>query len=217
MILAGNEAQHLLEKLGAVVTNGHFVYPSGRHGSAYISEDALYPQAHDVARLCETLAEHFVKFRISTVVAPAPEGSIIAQWVSYYLTERTGLQVYGVCAEQPPSGPFAFKKDYERHVKDHTVLVVDDVLKTGMSVLSVVAAVRLLSGTVAGVGAICNRGTVTTQTVGGVPELHSLLNLKGEVWSEADCPLCRDSIPVNPHFGNGAAFLARRKVSPPLM
>ena len=97
------------------------------------------------------------------------------------------------------------KKVYKR------VLVVEDILTTGGSARKVVEAVRAIGGNVVGVGVLCNRGGVTAQDLANVPKLEVLVNISLDAWNEADCPLCKQGVPVNPDVGKGREFLARRQ------
>ncbi len=36
------QIMQIFSSVGAIVTNSHFVYTSGRHSSIYINKDALY-------------------------------------------------------------------------------------------------------------------------------------------------------------------------------
>ncbi|HBU21471.1 TPA: phosphoribosyltransferase, partial [Candidatus Beckwithbacteria bacterium] len=36
-----NDVVAILKRIGAVITNDHFVYTSGKHGEVYINKDAL--------------------------------------------------------------------------------------------------------------------------------------------------------------------------------
>lgn len=104
---------------------------------------------------------------------------------------------------------FALKRGYENIVRGRKVVVVEDILNTGISAARTVAAVRAAGGEPVLAVAICNRGKVTAEKI-GVPELISLLDLDLEAWPKKTCLLCQDDIPINTDFGHGKAFLERR-------
>jgi len=54
---AASRAAEILAEAGAVITGSHVVYTSGRHGSAYVNKDAVYPHTERVAELCGLLAD----------------------------------------------------------------------------------------------------------------------------------------------------------------
>ncbi len=215
------EVLEVLEKTGAIITDSHIVYTSGKHGTAYINKDAVYPHTEAISKLCRAIAEHFSDkeiYGIDVVVAPAVGGVVLTQWTAHWLSELTGEEILAVYAEKSEDGKsFLFKRGYENLVlrPDDThlsrlVLVVEDVLTTGGSAKKVVEATRAVGGVVAGVGVLCNRGGITPEDLGGVPELFALTKPKMDSWDEADCPLCAKGVPINTFVGKGLEFLARQ-------
>ncbi|MBI4196859.1 MAG: phosphoribosyltransferase [Deltaproteobacteria bacterium] len=192
----------LLEKFGAVLTNGHFVYTSGKHGSAYINKDALYPHTTVISHLCRELAKKFSRSPVEVVVAPVVGGVILSQWVAHHLSRMKKREVLGVYAEKSADG-FILKRGYDRLVSGKKVLVVEDILNTGGSAKKVVETVRSAGGVVIGVGALVNRGGVIAKDLGGVPKVFSLVELPLEAWEANECPLCVRQLPINTEVGKG--------------
>lgn len=207
------EALAVLQRHNAVITNTHVVYTSGRHGSAYVNKDAIYPDTSAVSTLCQALARHFAELRPEVVAAPAVGGVILSQWTAFHLNAIRGpcLSVY---AERTDAGSFEFRRGYHRLVKDRRVLVVEDIVTTGGSLKAVVTAVEACAGRVIGAGVLCNRGNVTRDQVGSPPELYSLVQIELDSWEETDCPLCKRGVPINIEVGKGKEFLARRQSDP---
>jgi len=58
----------ILKKIGAVITDDHFVYTSGKHGSVYINKDALYPHTKETSEVCLSMAEMFKDKEVEAVV-----------------------------------------------------------------------------------------------------------------------------------------------------
>lgn len=106
---------------------------------------------------------------------------------------------------------FGFKRGYDKLIAGKRVLVVEDVLTTGGSVRAVVDAIRALKGDIVGVGVLCNRGGITVQDIGDVPRLEALVHVTLDAWDEAECPLCRQGVPINTSVGKGSEFLVRKK------
>lgn len=90
----------LLGEVGAVITDSHIVYTSGKHGSAYVNKDAVFPHTKTTSALCQAIAEEFADDGVEVVVAPAIGGVILSQRVACHLTTITGREVLGVYAEQ---------------------------------------------------------------------------------------------------------------------
>ena len=225
-MLSEQEALQILISAGAIITSSHIVYTSGKHGSAYVNKDAVYPHTCRTSELCRAIAERVVDegVYVDTVVAPAVGGVILSQWIAYHLTLLTGCEVMGVYAEKEKmsipdpenlgrkcyyeTGEFVIQRGYDRFVRGKNVLVGEDILNTGGSAKKVVEAVRRIGGDVVAVAALCNRGGVLKEDIGDPPYLYTLANVKLDAWDEADCPLCISNIPINIDVGKGREFLA---------
>ena len=219
------EARKILGDSRAVITDSHVVYTSGKHGSAYINKDAVYPHTMETSRLCEMIAKEFSGDNIDVVIAPAVGGVILSQWIARDLSVLTGREVLGVYAEKeimPISDPqnegracyvetgrFIIKRGYDKLITEKRVLVVEDVINTGNSVKKVLQATRRHGGMIVGVGALCNRGGITIQDL-NVPKFVPLMEVRLDAWDETDCPLCAQDIPINTDVGKGREFLSRK-------
>lgn len=204
----------MLNTVGAVITDSHVVYTSGKHGSAYVNKDAVYPHTRETSILCRALAEQFADDGVGVVIAPAIGGVILSQWTAHHLSEFIGREVFGVYAEKTESGEaFVIKRGYDKLVVGRRVLVVEDVLTTGGSARKVIEAVRALGGNVAGLGVLCNRGGITLEDVANPPKLFALINVRLDAWDEVDCPLCAQNVPINTDVGKGIEYLAHKRAS----
>ena len=210
------EVLEILGKFGAVVTDSHVVYTSGKHGTAYVNKDTLYPHTADTSRLCHAIAELFVDDIVEAVIAPAIGGVILSQWTAHHLTQinRRKVEVLGVYAEKEITGNFVIKRGYDKLIAGKNVLVVEDVLTTGGSAKKVIEATRAIGGNVIGLGAICNRGGVTSHDLADVPKFTALVNMKLDSWDEAECAStgpCSRGIPINTEVGKGREFQALKQ------
>ena len=207
------EVLQVLSKVGAVVTDSHIVYTSGKHGTAYVNKDALYPHTAETSRLCRAIAERFADDNVQVVIAPAIGGVILSQWTAHHLSKMNGHEVFGVYAEKSEDrrrDAFIIKRGYDKLIAGKIVLVVEDVLTTGGSAKKVVEATRAIGGYVVGLGVLCNRGGITPQMI-DVPKLDALVSVKLDAWDEATCPLCERNVPVNTDIGKGREFIAREQ------
>ncbi len=206
------EVLQVLGKVGAVITDSHIVYTSGKHGTAYVNKDAVYPHTKETSELCRAIAEQFADDGVEVVIAPAIGGCILSNRVAEHLTDLTGREVLGVYADKDGDS-FVIKRGYDKIVAGKNVLVVEDVLTTGGSAKKVIEATRALGGNIVGLGVLCNRGGITLQDVADPPKLFALVNVKLDAWDEADCPLCAQNAPINTDVGKGREYLARKKTS----
>lgn len=214
----------LLKETGAIITDSHFVYASGKHGSAYVNKDAIYPNTHATTILCRTIAGEFLNDGVEAVIGPEKGGIILSQLTAHQLFRLTGRSILSVYSEKdgaeltsssygplPPKHEdrFVIRRGYDKLIWGKRVLIVEDVLTTGGTVRKVAEATRAVGGEVVGVGAICNRGGIRPSDI-NVPKLTASLNLNLEAWNESECPLCKAGVPINTEVGKGREFLARR-------
>lgn len=202
----------ILKSVGAVMTDDHFVYTSGKHGSIYVNKDALYPHTKETSEVGKMFAEKFLDMDIDTVAAPALGGIILSQWTAYHLSELKGKEILGVYTEKTPEKEQIFTRGYDKHVKGKNVLVIEDLTTTGGSVRKVVDSVKAAGGNVVAVCVMVNRDpvNVTSEVVGG--PFSALGILPAEAFEEAVCPLCAKNVPINTTVGHGKKYLESKKI-----
>lgn len=205
-----NSALDILNSVGAVITNSHVVYNHGGHGREYVNKDAVFPHTKTISVLCQRIAYTFRKYQVGVVIAPATAGIVLSQRVADHLTDYCGREVLSIYADQEDSS-FAIRRGYDKLIPGKNVLVVEDVLKTGASAKKVVKLVRSLGGNIVGIGALCNCGDLIAEEL-GVPVVEALISFYTRTWSEKDCPMCKEGIPVNIDVGHGLDFMHAREI-----
>ncbi|MFO0764874.1 MAG: phosphoribosyltransferase family protein [Patescibacteria group bacterium] len=200
-----------IEDAKALLT-GHFVLASKKHSANYLNKVALFLRPKRTHAMGMGMANDFLASGIQTVVAPELGAIPLGDHTAYWLDMLANQPVDSVIAEkkQDDRKDFVFSRGYDEFVRGRRVLIVEDVLTTGGSVRKVVDLVRATGGEVVGVAALCNRGGVTAETL-GAPVLRQLITLTLDSWEEADCPLCREGVPINTNVGKGAEYLAKKQ------
>ncbi|MBA4105421.1 MAG: phosphoribosyltransferase [Pirellula sp.] len=206
-ISAAAETRQVLVDCQALLADDHFVYISGDHGSGWVDKDAIFVDPQRIRRLTQLLAAAVKQFNAEILCGPATGGLIVAQWTAFEL----GLPAVFAEHTQPRSaqqlrGDFTFHRGYDRLVAGKRVLVVDDVVNTGLSVRQTAAAVRQAGGEVIAIAALVDRGNVDAESL-GVPDYVYLLEYDIPDWSAADCPLCKAGVPINTRYAHGQDFL----------
>jgi orotate phosphoribosyltransferase len=203
----------ILKKVQAVLTDGHFVYTSGKHGSVYVNKDAVYPHTKETSQIGKLFAEKFKNKNIDVVAAPALGGIILSQWTAYHLSKLQKKEVLGVYTEKNAENGQIFTRGYDKLVKGKNVLVIEDLTTTGGSVRKVVDTIKAAGGKVVGIGVMINRDpkNVTNKVVGG--PFISLGILKAEAFDEKKCPLCKKGVPININVGHGRKYLEAKKAA----
>lgn len=201
----------ILKKVGAVMTDDHFVYTSGKHGSVYVNKDALYPHTAESSQVGKMFAEKFKDMDIDVVAAPAFGGIILSQWTAHHLTQLKGKEILGLYTEKTEEKDQVFRRGYDRLVSGKSVLVIEDLTTTGGSVRKVVDSVKAAGGTVVAVCVMVNRDpeNVTSEVVGG--PFSALGVLRAEVFEEPVCPFCKAGKSINTAVGHGKKYLESKK------
>ncbi len=210
----------ILKDLGAIITNNHFVYTSGKHGSVYIRKDMLYPHTNEVSKVGLLFAEKFKDAEIDVIAGPAVGGIILSQWTAYHLSKIANKDVLSVFTEKvsSPEQLFnknqEFKRGYEQLVKEKNVLIVEDLTTTGGSIKRVIDAVKNAGGNIISVCVMINRDPkLVNSTTLDVP-FTQLGILEAEAFDENECPYCKNNRPINTVVGHGKEYLKIKKKSP---
>jgi len=204
----------ILKKVGAILTDDHFVYTSGKHGSVYINKDFLYPHTKETAQVGKLFAEKMKNITIDVVVGPAVGGTILCTWTAYYLSQLKKREILSVYTEKDKGTTASateseqiFRRGYDTFLKGKKVLVIEDLTTTGISVKKTVEAVRMVGGTVVSVCVMVNRNpqNVNAEMMGA--PFYSLGIFPAEAFNENECPLCKKGIPVNIKIGHGKKYI----------
>ena len=201
------EVVEILKKVGGVITDDHFVYTSGKHGSVYINKDALYPHTEMSSRVGELFAEKFKDLDIDVVVSPALGGIMLSQWTAYHLSRLLGKEILGIYTEKDSEKNQVFTRGYGDLVKAKRVLVIEDLVNTGGSFMKVVSSVKAIGAIPVAIGVMVNRSpkTVNEDAV-GLPFV-ALDEFPAEAFEEAECPYCKEGRAINTKVGHGKKYL----------
>ncbi len=206
-----NNIIEMLKSVGAIITDSHVVYTSGKHGSVYINKDALYPHTALSSQVGQMFAELNKQLDIDVVVAPALGGIILSQWTAYHLSAIKKKEILGVYTEKDADKNQIFTRGYDSYIKGKKILVIEDLTTTGGSVLNVVTRVRDTGGTVVGVSVMVNRNPdQVNESLFNAP-FSALGLVRAEAFDEVNCPLCKKSIPVNTTVGHGKKYLESKR------
>ncbi len=179
---------HRLREIGALKT-GHFLLSSGRHSDVYLEKFDLLRNPRATEDVCRGFVDRFARDQVDVVVGPTTGGVILA-----FETARQ-LGVAAAYAERRSDGSAG------REVRRGTtfppgtrVLVVDDILTTGGSVRETLTALEPHAVEVVAVAVLVDRSGGQT-AFGDIP-LFALASQTVVSWSAAECPLCRQGVPL---------------------
>jgi orotate phosphoribosyltransferase len=176
--------EEVMERTG-VLKEGHFSLSSGRHSAWYMQCAQLLQHPGEAEAAGTALAELFRGQKVDVVVGPALGGVIIA-----HETARA-LGVRCLFAERK-EGKMVLRRGFTLHPGER-VLLTEDVVTTGGSVGEVADLVEAEGAVMVGIASLVDRSGGRTSF--RVP-FRSLLQHTIESFDPADCPLCKQGLPV---------------------
>jgi len=132
--------------------DGHFILSSGLRSPRYLQCARVLMDPRRAARLCEALAETIpteLRGRISAVVAPAMGGVI----VGYEMARALSVEAMFV---ERPTGTFELRRGF-RLEPGQQVLMMEDVVTTGLSSREAIKAIEAAGGRVIAGAALVDR------------------------------------------------------------
>lgn len=200
----------ILKSTGGYISGSHIIATSGKHIDSYMNKDAIYPHTKAISEVCRAMAEPFAKEGIEAVVAPALGGIVLSQWVAHHLSEMTGKEVLAIYTEKTADKDQILTRGYDKLVAGKRVLIVEDILTTGGSVIKVVNSVKEAGGEVVAVSVMINRNPegITSELIGA--PLAALASLMLPAWDEEDCPMCKQGMEINVSVGKGRDYLEKK-------
>jgi orotate phosphoribosyltransferase len=131
---------------------GHFILSSGLHSPRYLQCARVLMEPKRAARLAEALAASIpgpLRAEIDVVVSPAMGGILAGHEVA------RALGVHAMFVERP-TGSFELRRGF-RLAPGEKVLLVEDVVTTGLSSREAIAAVEAAGGKVVAAAALVDR------------------------------------------------------------
>lgn len=174
-------------KAGALL-EGHFLLSSGLHSPVYLQCARVLEDPKLAETLCGALADLVraeIEGPIDLVVSPAMGGVV----VGYEMARQLG--VHGIFTERV-EGEFQLRRGFEIP-KGARVLMVEDVVTTGLSSRECIATIRDYGGEVVGAASLVNRSGGKADV--GVP-LVSLLSIDVPAYREDELPEDLKKIPA---------------------
>jgi orotate phosphoribosyltransferase len=178
--------------LAGALREGHFLLKSGRHSDRYLEKFAVLQYPDLAVEIGRRLADALVSLSPTLVVGPTTGGVLLAFETARQLQVTLGRTVRGVFAEPMERGQRALRRGWPV-ADDERVVLVDDILTTGASLVETVAAVRAAGAEPLAAAVIVDRSTGPIDI--GCP-IIPLGRIEIASWDAAACPLCADGQPL---------------------
>jgi orotate phosphoribosyltransferase len=164
------------KKAGALL-EGHFILSSGLHSDIFLQKALVFQDAKRTAKLCKALAAKVreqVKQKFTAIISPAVGGIV----PGYEMGRQLGLPAMYV---ERQDGKFQLRRGFEL-AKNQPVLMVEDIVTTGLSSRECLDAIRAAGGKPVAAACLIDRSGGSAKV--GV-KLVSLASVKFPAW-EAD-------------------------------
>ena len=178
------EILNICNKANAIL-EGHFKLSSGKHSAIYLQCARVLENPKYTKKLCKELARKFAKEKIDIVIAPALGGIL----VSYEVAKSLGAK--SLFTERV-DGKMVLRRGFTLNKKNN-VLIVEDVITTGISTKEVIEVVKSFGANIIGVGCLVDRSKGKADF--GV-KFKSLIEVDIPTFNESDCLLCKNKLPI---------------------
>jgi orotate phosphoribosyltransferase len=200
-----------LFRSSGALRDGHFLLKSGRHSGAYLEKFAVLSDPAATSELCGFWAGQFRgangSATVDLVAGPTTGGVILAHETGRQLGTRA------IFAEEVHSGGHP-KREFRRGFRiepGEKVLLVDDILTTGGSLMAMIPAVEAMGGEIVQCVVLVDRSgglrSLASSVTGRRYGLSALwiLDLPTYEPGPETCPLCAAGTPIHAPGSTGAA------------
>jgi len=156
---------------------GHFRLSSGLHSDTYVQCSQLLKDPALALSAGRAIAAAVGK-PVDVVLSPALGAVVIG------FTTAAALGCESIFAERV-DGTLTLRRGFDLE-PGARVLLVEDVITTGGSILELVRLVEKAGAVVVSLGCIVQRGDIEA----GGREVVSLARVTADIWEQGDCPLC---------------------------
>ncbi len=197
------------------IREGHFQLKSGRHGDTYVEKFQVLQDPAATSELCGFVAEHgrggAGRPLVDLLAGPTTGGVILA-----FETGRQ-LGVRAIFAEEVQAHDGSTRREFRRGFRiepGERVLLVDDILTTGGSLLAMLPAVEALGGEVVECVVLVDRSggraTLVSPASNRSYPLRALWQLDLPTYEPgaATCPGCAAGTPLHAPGSSGTGAVA---------
>jgi len=183
----------------SIILENHFKLTSGRHSQYYINKDAIYCNPFvfnsTIKNMISLISENFIRiedydnivYLYDIITGPAIAGAVLASPIANHFMKSF------VYPEKGLNKTMCFNRGYDKVIRNKNVLIVEDIITTGNSVMSTINAIKDCGGKPVGVVCIWNRSG--NKSLFDIP-LYSLITEEVMSYLPEECPFCEANIPL---------------------
>ena len=188
-----------LFRASGALREGHFKLKSARHGDAYVEKFVVLSDPAATTELCGFWRARYADADVELVAGPTTGGVILAFETGRQLGTRA------IFAEEVHADDGTTRREFRRGFAirpGERVLLVDDILTTGGSILAMLPAVEAMGGEIVGCEVMVDRSggrvSIESPSTGRVYPLHALWRLELATYEPGPetCPKCAAGDPV---------------------
>ena len=200
-----------LDENGGHLTNGHYVFTTGKHSTEYFNIRAVAHKAAWMYSIGGRLATVIRGLEPEILIGPETLGRTFVSYTAPWLddVEAIWCDIVGEGSER--KAVFNPKLDFGRLVEGRRVAVIDDLVTSGSSLKLTSDLVTDHGGIVVVGAAVVSRNELVGAAECGVPVLGVLENFKGErSYTPQECKdfgPCSLLTPLNGRPGHGHEFI----------
>jgi orotate phosphoribosyltransferase len=182
-----------LFRASGALREGHFKLKSGRHGDAYVEKFAVLSDPAATSELCGFWRARYAEAGVEVVAGPTTGGVILAFETGRQLGTRA------IFAEEVRADDATTRREFRRGFTirpGERVLLVDDILTTGGSILAMLPAVEAMGGEIVGCEVLVDRSggrsSIESPLTSRSYPLHALWRLELPTYEPGaeTCPKC---------------------------
>jgi orotate phosphoribosyltransferase len=203
--------EQLFRESGAL-KEGHFLLKSGRHSERYLEKFLVLQDTAATSELCGFWAAQYRNPdgspMVDLVAGPTTGGVVLA----FETARQLGLR--SIFAEEVKDADGTTRREFRRGFRiapGERVLLVDDILTTGGSLLAMLPAVESFGGEIVGCAVMADRSgglaALESPATGRSYPLKALWQLQLPTYEPGPdtCPACKAGVPLHAPGSTGAA------------
>jgi orotate phosphoribosyltransferase len=203
--------EQLFKDSGAL-KEGHFLLKSGKHSERYLEKFLVLQDTAATSELCGFWAAQYRNHdgspMVDLVAGPTTGGVVLA----FETARQLGLR--SIFAEEVKDADGTTRREFRRGFSiapGERVLLVDDILTTGGSLLAMLPAVEAFGGEIVGCAVMADRSgglaALESPATGRSYPLSALWQLQLPTYEPGPetCPACKAGVPLHAPGSTGAA------------